>query len=104
MQRKNCERNPPSYTMIILKPSWISHNGMPIFSIDIHPDGTRLATGGQGRDSGLVMLWNTAAVLDENSENDENVPKMLCQVSGYFLVNKGRGLLKCFEVSNKINY
>lgn len=66
--------------MIILKPSWISHNGMPIFSIDIHPDGTRLATGGQGRDSGLVMLWNTAAVLDENKENDENVPKILCQV------------------------
>uniref|UniRef100_A0A2S2NXP5 Protein HIRA n=1 Tax=Schizaphis graminum TaxID=13262 RepID=A0A2S2NXP5_SCHGA len=69
--------------MIILKPSWISHNGMPIFSIDIHPDGTRLATGGQGRDSGLVMLWNTAAVLDENSENDENVPKMLCQVDSH---------------------
>jgi len=78
--------------MIILKPSWISHNGMPIFSIDIHPDGTRLATGGQGRDSGLVMLWNTAAVLDENSENDENVPKMLCQVSDCFLVNVGEGV------------
>jgi protein HIRA/HIR1 len=77
--------------MIILKPSWISHNGMPIFSIDIHPDGTRLATGGQGRDSGLVMLWNTAAVLDENSENDENVPKMLCQVSGYVLRTRGGG-------------
>ncbi|XP_050427606.1 protein HIRA homolog [Adelges cooleyi] len=69
--------------MIILKPSWISHNGMPIFSIDIHPDGTRLATGGQGRDSGLVMLWNTAAVLDENKENDENVPKILCQVDSH---------------------
>lgn len=53
---------------------------MPILSIDIHPDGTRLATGGQGRDSGLVVLWNTDAVLDQNSENDENVPKILCQV------------------------
>lgn len=83
--------------MIILKPSWISHNGMPIFSIDIHPDGTRLATGGQGRDSGLVMLWNTAAVLDENSENDENVPKMLCQVSGCVLANKeARGVQNDF--------
>lgn len=67
-------------TMIILKPAWISHNGMPIFSVDIHPDGTRLATGGQGPDSGLVMVWNTAAMLDENNENDENVPKILCQV------------------------
>jgi len=38
------------------------------------------------------MLWNIAAVLDENSENDENVPKMLCQVSGCFLVNKGEGV------------
>lgn len=53
---------------------------MPIYSIDIHPDGTRLATGGQGRDSGLVMIWNTGAILDKNSENDENVPKVLCQV------------------------
>ncbi|XP_050526168.1 protein HIRA homolog [Daktulosphaira vitifoliae] len=69
--------------MIVLKPSWITHNGMPIFSIDIHPDGTRLATGGQGSDSGLVILWNTAAILDENSENDENVPKILCHVDSH---------------------
>lgn len=85
MKKERNRKYPPDFrtsvgVMIILKPAWISHNGMPIFSIDIHPDGTRLATGGQGPDSGLVMLWNTAAVLDENNENDENVPKILCQV------------------------
>uniref|UniRef100_A0A3B4AYD5 Protein HIRA n=1 Tax=Periophthalmus magnuspinnatus TaxID=409849 RepID=A0A3B4AYD5_9GOBI len=34
--------------MKLLKPSWVSHNGKPIFSVDIHPDGTKFATGGQG--------------------------------------------------------
>uniref|UniRef100_A0A3B5LXJ7 Protein HIRA n=1 Tax=Xiphophorus couchianus TaxID=32473 RepID=A0A3B5LXJ7_9TELE len=38
--------------MKLLKPSWVSHNGKPIFSVDIHPDGTKFATGGQGETSG----------------------------------------------------
>lgn len=32
--------------MIAEKPSWIRHEGMQIFSIDVQPDGLRLATGG----------------------------------------------------------
>lgn len=34
--------------MKFFKPSWVSHDGNPIFSVDIHPDGSRFATGGQG--------------------------------------------------------
>lgn len=90
--------------MIVFKPAWISHNGMPIFSIDIHPDGTRLATGGLGRDSGLVMLWNTAAVLDEHNENNENVPKILCQVCFYLgLYGKKYMFKNIFIVHRKTN-
>uniref|UniRef100_H2TLD9 Protein HIRA n=1 Tax=Takifugu rubripes TaxID=31033 RepID=H2TLD9_TAKRU len=63
--------------MKLLKPSWVSHNGKPIFSVDIHPDGTKFATGGQGEDSGKVMIWNMAPVLKEEDEKNENVPKML---------------------------
>ncbi|XP_051924864.1 protein HIRA [Hippocampus zosterae] len=69
--------------MKLLKPSWVSHNGKPIFSVDIHPDGTKFATGGQGEDSGKVMIWNMAPVLREEDEKNENVPKMLCQMDNH---------------------
>ncbi|CAL1615058.1 unnamed protein product [Knipowitschia caucasica] len=69
--------------MKLLKPSWVSHNGKPIFSVDIHPDGTKFATGGQGEDSGKVMIWNMAPVLREDDEKNESVPKMLCQMDNH---------------------
>lgn len=83
-------------------------SGKPIFSVDIHPDGTKFATGGQGKtlfflmsvwqgviclfqlssyisgeDSGKVMIWNMAPVLREEDEKNENVPKMLCQMDNH---------------------
>ncbi|XP_030219117.1 protein HIRA isoform X2 [Gadus morhua] len=69
--------------MKLLKPSWVSHNGKPIFSVDIHPDGTKFATGGQGEDSGKVMIWNMAPVLREDDEKKEHIPKMLCQMDNH---------------------
>uniref|UniRef100_A0A671X8M7 Protein HIRA n=1 Tax=Sparus aurata TaxID=8175 RepID=A0A671X8M7_SPAAU len=57
--------------------------GKPIFSVDIHPDGTKFATGGQGEDSGKVMIWNMAPVLREEDEKNENIPKMLCQMDNH---------------------
>uniref|UniRef100_A0A8D0D2W6 Protein HIRA n=1 Tax=Sander lucioperca TaxID=283035 RepID=A0A8D0D2W6_SANLU len=57
--------------------------GKPIFSVDIHPDGTKFATGGQGEDSGKVMIWNMAPVLREDDEKNENIPKMLCQMDNH---------------------
>lgn len=67
----------------LLKPSWVSHEGKPIFSVDIHPDGSRFATGGQGDNSGKVAIWNMEPVREEKSEKDENVPKLLCQMDNH---------------------
>lgn len=55
----------------------------PIFSVDIHPAGKRFATGGQGGDSGRVVVWNLNSVLYEEVEVDPNVPKMLCQMDNH---------------------
>lgn len=32
--------------MLVTRPDWVRHPGYPILSIDIHPDGTRVATAG----------------------------------------------------------
>ncbi|XP_002732568.2 protein HIRA [Saccoglossus kowalevskii] len=69
--------------MRLLKPAWVSHDGKPIFSIDIHPDGSRFVTGGQGDDSGKVAIWNIAPVKNEKVEKDENVPKLLCSMDNH---------------------
>ena len=60
------------------QPQWEAN-----FSVDIHPDGTKFATGGQGQDSGKVVIWNMSPVLQEDDEKDENIPKMLCQMDNH---------------------
>ncbi|XP_052757465.1 protein HIRA homolog [Galleria mellonella] len=69
--------------MKLLKPSWVNHDDKPIFSVDIHPTGKRFATGGQGGDSGRVVVWNLNSVLYESVEVDPNVPRMLCQMDNH---------------------
>lgn len=69
--------------MKLLKPSWVTHDEKPIFSVDIHPTGKRFATGGQGGDSGRVVVWNLKCLLDEDAEVDPNIPKMLCQMDNH---------------------
>ncbi|XP_033112142.1 protein HIRA-like isoform X2 [Anneissia japonica] len=69
--------------MRLLKPTWVNHDGKPIFAIDIHPDGSRFATGGQGDDSGRVVIWNMAPVAKEDDEKNENVPRMLCEMDNH---------------------
>ena len=70
--------------MKLLKPNWVTHDGYPIFSIDIHPDGSRFATGGQGEgDSGRVVVWNMGPVIDEETEGKENVPKYLSRMDNH---------------------
>lgn len=54
--------------------------GKAIFSIDIHPDGTRFATGGQGVDSGLIVIWNLAPLLSEAERQESSAPKVLCKI------------------------
>lgn len=72
--------------MKLLKPAWISREGgKPIFSLAIHPDGSRFATGGQGQgnDWGVVSIWNMAPVRSSQSELNEDVPKVLCKMTNH---------------------
>ena len=48
--------------MLIDKPEWISHGDgvAPIFSVDVHPDGQRLATAGG---DGTVVLWSVGNIF-----------------------------------------
>ncbi|CAF0827430.1 unnamed protein product [Brachionus calyciflorus] len=66
--------------MKLFKPYWVNHSGNAIFSIDVHPDGSRFATGGQSNDSGKIVIWNMGPVVDKTKEMDENIPKILCQM------------------------
>ncbi|PIK60033.1 hypothetical protein BSL78_03031 [Apostichopus japonicus] len=68
--------------------------GKPIFAIDIHPDETRFATGGQGDESGKIIIWNMAPVKDEEAEKNENIPKVLCHMDNHLAcVNCADGLI-----------
>ena len=69
--------------MKLLKPVWVSHEGNPIFSVAIHPDGSRFATGGQGKDSGVVVIWNMAPVRSASDEANADIPKVLCEMSNH---------------------
>lgn len=84
--------------MKLLKPAWVTHDGKPIFSIDIHPDGSKFATGGQGDDSGRVVIWNVAPIVKEQAEEDDNVPKLLCQMDNHL------ACVNCVRWSNSGQY
>ena len=43
----------------------------------------RFATGGQGHDSGVVMVWNMAPVRSTTDETNSGVPKALCEMSNH---------------------
>eukprot|EP01102_Stenamoeba_stenopodia_P009772 TRINITY_DN2897_c0_g1_i2.p1 TRINITY_DN2897_c0_g1~~TRINITY_DN2897_c0_g1_i2.p1 ORF type:complete len:740 (-),score=152.32 TRINITY_DN2897_c0_g1_i2:777-2996(-) len=63
-----------------LKPTWINHQGTPIYSIDIHPNGSRIATGGGDN---KVKLWNIEPVKSEEKEKDKTVPKLLASMGNH---------------------
>jgi len=69
--------------MKLLKPGWVAQDDHPIFSVDIHPSGTKFATGGQGEDCGRVTVWNLAPILNPKLQKDSKVPKMLCQMDNH---------------------
>ncbi|CAH8857629.1 unnamed protein product [Trichobilharzia szidati] len=77
--------------MRLLKPVWVTHGflskdkavGRPIYSLDIHPDGSRLATGGVIDTCGVVILWNMAPIRDPSLESDENSCLKLFQMDSH---------------------
>ncbi|KAL9541248.1 hypothetical protein MBANPS3_009229 [Mucor bainieri] len=87
--------------MIIIKPDWVSHadrtqdakNKKPcIYSIDVHPDGERLATGSL---DGTVKIWNTKPIFDEDAQKDPNCHKLLCTMTMH------NGAVLCVRWSNE---
>ncbi|KAK1263511.1 Protein HIRA [Acorus gramineus] len=66
--------------MLTEKPSWIRHEGMQIFSIDIQPGGLRFATGGGDH---KVRIWNMKSVGRE-MDNDQATQKLLATLRDHF--------------------
>ncbi|WVR00330.1 hypothetical protein IAU59_007473 [Kwoniella sp. CBS 9459] len=72
--------------MRVTKPAWVAHNAgekkarCPIYSINVHPDGTRLATGGLDH---KVKIWSTLPILDSEAEQDEANHKLLCTMAAH---------------------
>ena len=84
--------------MQLLKPVWVTGDGQAFMSIDIHPDGIRFATGGQGEDCGRVSIWNIKPILDEKAARDKEVPKLLTQMDHHL------GCVNCVRWSNSGKY
>ncbi|KAK9861563.1 hypothetical protein WJX84_004683 [Apatococcus fuscideae] len=51
--------------MIIDKPDWVATPGTPIFGVSVHPDGTRIATGGADH---KARIWSLLPLLDPQLE------------------------------------
>lgn len=66
--------------MIAEKPSWVRHDGMQIFSIDIQPGGLRFATGGGDH---KVRIWNMKSVA-RDFEKDDQTHRILATLRDHF--------------------
>jgi protein HIRA/HIR1 len=75
-------------TMHFTKPAWVMHKDsaksdqntkrLSIFSISVHPDGSRIATGGL---DAKIRIWSTKPILNEASEQSGKPPKSLCTLT-----------------------
>uniref|UniRef100_A0A8R7VFU9 Protein HIRA n=1 Tax=Triticum urartu TaxID=4572 RepID=A0A8R7VFU9_TRIUA len=66
--------------MLTEKPSWVRHDGLQIFSIDIQPSGLRFATGGGDQ---KVRIWNMKSVSKDN-QNDDSNQRLLATMRDHF--------------------
>ena len=68
--------------VVLYKPEFVRHDGeASIFSVDCHPDGTRLATAGGDQ---KVSLWALGPVKNREVEGDPNVKRKLATLSDHF--------------------
>lgn len=51
-----------------------------LYTLALHPDGTRLATGGLDT---KIRLWNTAPIQNQKDEENEDVPKLLSTLTSH---------------------
>ncbi|KAG8894472.1 HIR complex subunit, partial [Tulasnella sp. 403] len=69
--------------MRFTRPSWVTHQEqadqkrVTLYSCHVHPDGSRLATGGL---DAKIRIWSTLPILDANADQ-EDVPKKLCTLT-----------------------
>ncbi|VBB26900.1 unnamed protein product [Acanthocheilonema viteae] len=75
--------------MQLTNPVWIHHSGGAIYSVDIHPDGTKIATCGQGGEggSGLVIIWNVKPVINEKASQETSCSRLLSRILHQNCVN-----------------
>ncbi|KAL5200796.1 hypothetical protein ABZP36_035150 [Zizania latifolia] len=66
--------------MITEKPSWIRHEGLQIFSIDIQPGGLRFATGGGDQ---KIRIWSMKSVAKDN-DNEDSSQRLLATIRDHF--------------------
>ncbi|PAN32663.1 hypothetical protein PAHAL_5G503000 [Panicum hallii] len=66
--------------MITEKPTWIRHEGLQIFSIDIQPGGLRFATGGGDQ---KVRIWSMKSV-DKDNASDDSSQRLLATMRDHF--------------------
>ncbi|GAA5916278.1 hypothetical protein JCM5296_002639 [Sporobolomyces johnsonii] len=74
--------------MLLVKPNWIVHTDenrptkpiLTLYSLSVHPDGSRLATG--GLDS-IVRIWSTVPVLNPDAEHDDKCPRLLSTLTAH---------------------
>ncbi|KDR68421.1 hypothetical protein GALMADRAFT_129535 [Galerina marginata CBS 339.88] len=74
--------------MHFTKPEWVMHKDsaksdqntkrLSIFSVHVHPDGSRIATGGL---DAKIRIWSTKPILDQASELSGKPPKSLCTLT-----------------------
>ncbi|KAG5643708.1 hypothetical protein DXG03_009757 [Asterophora parasitica] len=74
--------------MHFTKPAWVIHKDsakndanakrLSIFSVHVHPDGSRIATGGL---DAKIRIWSTKPILNPASELSKKPPKSLCTLT-----------------------
>ncbi|KAJ4468863.1 histone transcription regulator 1 [Lentinula aciculospora] len=74
--------------MHFTKPAWVAHKDtsaktdstkrLSIFSVHVHPDGSRIATGGL---DAKVRIWSTKPILNPASEESNRPPRSLCTLA-----------------------
>jgi hypothetical protein len=69
--------------MIAEKPSWIRHEGMQIFSIDVQPGGLRFATGGGDH---KVWLLSCPIIVCLVADKIQEMGNTMTLTFGFFIV------------------
>lgn len=69
-----------SYVLLLFNYTFLDHS---IYSLDIHPDGSRLATGGIGKTGGTVIIWDMSYIRDPSKQPATNSSKQLFRIEDH---------------------